>query len=460
MDQSVISIFKAADEQPEVTRAMRDIISLAGVMKELSTAAVFDKPLEMLRFLRVIELIQEESFGLADPIDSTETLYYRYENRYPYGELPTKERVDQMVTILMKNNWVSKQANQIKMMSVGKRMMDAITRLANDSLAYYLEDEIGRSLFQARRDAEISEAYDDKGISGGNRIASLIRNVENAIDLLRERELELLADRNALPQLESINHLMTELEDKLDERIRKFETVEDSLVLSRLMQDGTAVLTEGANLSLGMINKYSQFMTVQQTVLETVISPEKVRMYITKMFNPPLESEIPNAHQLFSFMEQGQYDGEALDGIWVPVKYASPLSYAAIEKGIRFLENYEPVVADLEEAPPTEFTENLMEATSLEDIVDEANWLLTKASIDTEKIEAYLEQRDEAELEETMIETSSDEWSDAIRQLLGVAALEGNKKVSVQSKDHVKIYDKEWEWLRDDDRKSSIRRRK
>ncbi len=460
MDSAIISIFKATEEQPEVTRAMRDMISLAGVMKELSTAAVFDKPLEMLRFLRVIELIQEESFGLADPIDSTETLYYRYKARYPQGELPTKERVNQMVTILMKNNWVSKQANQIKMMSVGKRMMDAITRLANDSLAYYLEDEIGRSLFQARRDAEISEAYDDKGISGGNRIASLIRNVKNAIEILRERELELLADRNALPQLESINHLMKELEKKLDERIRKFETVEDSLVLSQLMQEGTGALIEGANLSIGMINKYSQFIAVQQTLLETVISPEKVRMYITKMFNPPLESEIPNAHQLFSFMEQGQYEEEALDGIWIPVKYARPLSYESIEKGLDFLENYEPSVAELEEVAPTEFTENIMEAASLEEIIDEAQWLLTKASIDTDKIEAYLTERDEAELEETMIETSSDEWSDAIRQLLGVAALEGNKKVVVQPKENVEKYEKEWEWIRDDDGKSSIRRRK
>ncbi len=459
MAQSIISIFNATEEQPEVTRAMRDIISLAGVMKDLSSEAVFDTPLEMLRFLRVIELIHEESFGLSEPIDSAETLYYRYKSRYPHEELPTKERVKQIVTILMKNNWVSKQASQIKMLSVGKRMMDALTRLANDSLAYYLEDEIGRSLFQARRDADISEAYDDKGISGGNRIASLIRNLEDAIAILKERELELLADRNALPQLESIHHLMTELEDKLDERIRKFETIEDSLILSRLMQDGTAALTEGTSLSSGMINKYIQFMNVQQTPLETMISPEKVRMYITKMFNPPLESDIPNVHQLFSFMEQGQYEGEELDGIWIPVKYASPLSYAGIEKGIEFLENYEPVVSEIEETIDPEFIEDTIGTTSIEDLVDEASWLITKASIDTEKIEAYLEQKKEAELEETIIETSSTDWSDAIRQLLGVAALEANKKVHVQSKEQVEVYDKEWEWIQDDDRKSSIRRR-
>lgn len=459
MDRTPISIFKEQQNKPELTRAMRDIISLAGVMKDLSTEAIFDSPLEMLRFLRIIELIHEESFGLTDKIDSDDTLYYRYLSRFDDLEPPTKERVKQIVSILVRNNWVSKQTSQIKMMSVGKRMMDALTRLANDSLAYYSEDEIGRSLFQARRDAEISEAYDDRGISGGNRIASMVRHVEDAIELLKERELELLADRNALPQLEAINGLMGELEKKLDERYQQFKTIEDSFAMGNLMRDGAGALSEGTNLSVGMINKFLRFMSVQQMPIETVISPEKVRVFITKMFSPPPESEIPNAHQLFSFMEQGQYEGEQLDGIWMPVKYASPLSYAEIEKGIDFLENYEPVVADIEEALQPQFHEENIEAHSIEDIVDEANWLLTKASIDTEKIEAYLAQNQEAELEETMIETSSTGWSDAIRQLLGVAALEGNKKVRVETKEQVKRYDKEWEWIQDDDRKSSIRRR-
>lgn len=459
MDQSIISIFKSDADQPEMTRAMRDIISLAGVMKDLTTESVFDSPLEMLRFLRMIELIHEESFGLSEPIDNAETLYYRYIARYEDHEPPTKERVNQVITILAKNNWVSKQTRQIKMMSVGKRMMDALTRLANDSLAYYLEDEIGRSLFQARRDAEISEAYDDKGISGGNRIASMIRNVQDAIQKLRERELELLADRNALPQLELIHALMADLEKKLAERLNQFQTIEDSLVFTNLTQSGTGALNEGTSLSIGMINKYLKFMTVQQTPLKTMISPEKVRIFITKMFNPPPESEIPNAHQLFSFMDQGQYEGEELDGIWVPVKYASPLSTGEIEKGIDFLENYEPVVAEMEEAREPEFYEENIDIGSIEDLVDEASWLLTKASIDTEKIEQYLAEKQVADLEEAIIETSSDSWSDAIRQLLGVAALEANKKVVVQRKEQVKEFEKEWEWIEDDDRRSSIRRR-
>ena len=461
MDESIISVFKTDPDQPEMTRAMRDVISLAGVMKDLSTEAVFASPLEMLRFLRIIELIHEEAYGLSDRIDHSETLYYRYLDRYKDGDPPSKARVEQIVTILAKNNWVSKQTHQIKMMSVGKRMMDALTRLANDSLAYYLEDDIGRSLFQARRDAEISEAYDDKGISGGNRIASMIRNVEDAIEKLKNRELELLADRDALPQLKLIHALMEDLEERLQERLDQFKTIEDSLVLSHLMLKGTGVLAEGTSLSVGMINKYIQFMNVQQTPLKTEISPEKVRTFITKMFNPPPESEIPNAHQLFSFMEQGNYEGEALDGIWMPVKYASPLSYQDIDQGITFLENYEPVAADIDETEiETEFHEDHLEVESIDDLMDEASWLITKSRIDTEKIEDYLADKKEADIEETMIETSTTSWSDAIRQLLRISALEANKKIDVHHKEHVKTYEKDWEWIQDDDRKSTIRKRR
>ncbi len=459
MDQQVISIFNMDEQQPEMTRAMRDIISLAGVMKDLSSEAVFQSPLEMLRFLRIIELIHEEAYGLSEPIDSADTLYYRYQSRYRDEDPPSKTRVNQIVTILTSNNWISKQTHQIKMMSVGKRMMHSLTRLANDSLAYYLEDDIGRSLFQARRDAEISEAYDDKGISGGNVIASMIRNVKDANETLKERELELLADRNALPQLEVIHTLMADLERKLHERYKEFQTIEDSLVLSNLMQSGAAVLAEGTSLSLGMINKYLQFMNVQQTPLKTAISPEKVRAFIIKMFHPPLESEIPNAHQLFSFMDQGQYEGEELDGIWMPVKYASPLSSQDIESGVEFLENYEPVVAEMEAQHSIEFRQETLEVQSIDDLVDEASWLLTKASIDTEKIEEYIERKHKAEIEETIIETSSAEWGDAIRQLLGIAALEANKRIQLTPQQDVKEIDKEWEWIQDDDRRFSIRKR-
>jgi hypothetical protein len=464
MDSGLISIFHSTDSAPEIMQSMKDISSLAGVLSDLGAQNAFQTPGEILRFLRLIQLLNEEALGLDDPIENEEMVFYRYRNRYDDPEPPTKKKVEQIINVLVKNNWISKQTRKIKLRDVGKRMMDALIRLANDSLAYYMNDDIGRSLFQARRDAEISEAYDDNGISGGNKIASMIRNVENAINLLRERELEMLADRNALPQLELIHQLMKDLEVKLDERFRQFQTVEDSLVLSDLMQRGTSVLAEGTNLSLGMINKYVKFTNMQKTPLTTKIQPEKVRAFISKMFDPPLDSDIPNAHQLLSFMEQNQYEDEAIDGLWIPVKFASPLSGLAIGEALEYLETYEPVVEPLlGEEEMTAYWAEEMSEEDLEDLMGESNWLLTKNMIDTTAIEVFFEKQEEAPLEQVIIEATTDQWSDAINALTAISALVSNKKITVttneQNIDH-KVFDKKWEWMKDGDGSDIIKRRK
>ncbi|MFF2447910.1 hypothetical protein ACFVSW_12500 [Neobacillus sp. NPDC058068] len=463
VDSSLISIFQTTGSAPEMMQSMKDISSLAGVLSDLGAQNFFQTPGEILRFLRLIQLLNEEALGLDDPIENEETVYYRYRNRYDDTDPPSKKRVEQIINVLVKNNWISKQTRKIKMRDVGKRMMDALIRLANDSLAYYMNDDIGRSLFQARRDAEISEAYDDNGISGGNKIASMIRNVENAIALLRERELEMLADRNALPQLELIHQLMKELEVKLEERFRQFQTVEDSLVLTDLMQRGTAVLAEGTNLSLGMINKYVKFTNMQKTPLTSSIQPEKVRAFISKMFDPPLDSDIPNAHQLLSFMEQNQYEDEAIDGLWIPVKFASPLTPIAIEEATRYLETYEPVVDPIvDEDEAVEYSTEELSEEELESLMGESNWLLTKNMIDTTAIEAFFEKQEEAPLEQVIIEATTDQWSDAINALTAVSALVSNKKVTITTGKQTierKVYDKKWEWMRDGDGSDIIRRR-
>ncbi|MCM3439350.1 hypothetical protein [Metabacillus halosaccharovorans] len=463
LDSGLISIFKSAESAPEIMQSMKDISSLAGVLSDLGAQNFFQTPAEILRFLRLIQLLNEEALGLDDPIENTETIYYRYRNRYDDLEPPSKKRVEQIINVLVKNNWISKQTRRIKMRDVGKRMMDALIRLANDSLAYYMNDDIGRALFQARRDADISEAYDDNGISGGNKIASMIRNVQDAIMLLRERELELLADRNALPQLEIIHKLMKDLEVKLEERYRQFQTVEDSLVLTDLMQSGTAVLAEGTNLSLGMINKYVKFTNMQKTPLTSTIQPEKVRAFISNMFDPPLDSDIPNAHQLLSFMEQNQYEDEAIDGLWIPVKFAAPLSPFAIDEAIEYLETYEPAVEPIvdEESEPEYATEEMSEE-ELESLMGESNWLLTKNMIDTTAIEAFFEKQEEAPLEQVIIEATTDQWSDAINALTAISALVSNKKVTItadeQNREH-RVFDKKWEWMKDGDGSDIIKRR-
>lgn len=461
---SLISIFQSSETAPEVLQSMKDIATLSGVLSELGSQNSFGSPVDILRFLRIIQLINEEALGLDDPIENAETVYYRYRNRYNDAEPPTKKKVEQIIFVLVKYNWISKQSRQLKMRDVGKRMMDALIRLANDSLAYYMHDDIGRSLFQARRDAELSEAYDDHGISGGNKIASMIRNVDNAISLLKERELEMLADRNALPQLELIHELMKDLELKLEERFKQFQTLEDSLILADLMQKGTAVLAEGTNLSIGMINKYVKFSNMQKTPLTSNIQPEKVRAFISKMYDPPVDSDIPNVYQLMSFMEQNQYEDEAIDGLWVPVKFAAPLSPLAIDEAIVHLETYEPLVEPIQvEAKELEYSSEEMTEDQLENLMEETSWLLSKSMIETEAIENYFEKHEEASVEQVIIEATSEQWSDAINALTAISALVGNKKIIITEQSETEnrqSYDKDWEWMKDEDGLDIIRKRR
>ncbi|MBP2113179.1 hypothetical protein [Paenibacillus silagei] len=453
LDQPLISIFQTDESGPEMHQALRDIALLSGVLNDLGSQNFLQTPIEILRFLRIIQLLNEEALGLDEPIENVDTLYFRYRNRYEDLDPPSKKKVEQIVNVLVKYNWISKQTRQLKMRDVGKRMMDTTIRLANDSLAYYMHDDIGRSLFQARRDAELSEAYDDHGISGGNKIASMIRNVENAIQLMKERELEMLADRNALPQLEIIHQLMQELEMKLTKRLRKFHTLEDSLVLSDLMQAGTSALADGTNLSMGMINKYLKFTMMKQTMLLSSINPEKVRMFITQMYDPPPESDIPNAHQIMSFMEQNEYEGESMDGLWMPVKFAAPLSGAAISEAIHYLEDYEPLVDRMQEdIQETQYIHEEIDITQLEDMMGDSAWLLTKSMIETDAIEGFMQEVEQAPLETVIIEATSAEWGDAINALTALSALVGSKKLTMyeaaaESESQVPRYDKEWDWM-------------
>ena len=408
MDQSLISIFDIDDNKPELLQSMRDIAALSGVLNELSDKESFEVPANALRFLRVLNIINQEALGMTEPIENEDTLYYRYRHTYGYDEEVTIAYIKHLIYILGKFNWITKTAKRIKMRDLGKRLMDVLIRLANDTLAYYLNDDVARSLFQAKRDAELSEAYDDKGISGGNKLASMIKNVEEAVLMLHERELEYLADRNALTQVQVIHHLMTELEVKMEERLRTFQTIEQELVFTTIKQRGTSAISEGTKISLGTINKILKFSHLQQTEFIHAIQPDLLRTFIGKTFDPPVGSDIPNAHQIFSFMEQGQYEEEELDGLWVPVKFASPLSPAAIDEGITYIENYEPVTDEIEETVEEEFPEpNEIMEDQLEELMGDSRWQMTKQMIHTDRIEHYLEEVEESGLDELVIRAGS-----------------------------------------------------
>nr|WP_234397021.1 hypothetical protein [Bacillus massiliglaciei] len=464
MDQSLISIFNIEMEKPELHQTMRDMAALAGVLNELSDKESFQAPTNVFRFLRVLYLINQEALGMTDPIENEDTLFYRYRHTFGSAEEVTIEYVKHLIYVLGKFNWITKTTKRIKMRDLGKRMMDVLIRLANDSLAYYMNDDVARSLFQAKRDAEISEAYDDKGISGGNKLASMIKNVEEAILLLAERELEYLADRNALSQVEIIHHLMKELETKMVERLAKFETFDQELVFASVKQRGMTAISAGTKISLGTINKILKFAHIQESDFIETIQPELLRNFIEKSFDPAIGSDIPNAHQILSFMEQGQYEDEDLDGLWVPVKFASHLSPQAIEEGIDYVEHYQPITDEIEEVLEEEFRDidEIME-DNLEEVMGDSKWQMTKQMIHTEHIEKYLEEIEEAGLDELVIQAGSNKWSDVLNGLIGVSALVANKKAEINetAKKTLQgnIEERDWRWADNEQGSYGIRKR-
>lgn len=465
MDQSLISIFDMQEGKPELHQSMRDIAALAGVLQDLSDNETFQIPFNVLRFLRVLNIINEEALGMAKVIDNEGTLFYRYRHAFPHDDAMDHAYIKRVVFILSKHNWITKTSRRIKMRDVGKRMMDALIRIANDSLAYYLNDDVARSLFQAKRDAELSEAYDDKGISGGNKLASMIKNVEEAVELLSERELEYLADRHALTQVEVIHQLMQELENKMMDRLDKFSTFEQELALATLKQRGTTAISEGTKISLGTINKILKFTHLQETDFISNIKPEVFRRFMLKSFQPPTGSDIPDAHQILSFMEQGQYEDEQMDGLWVPIKFAGPISPDSIAQGIDYIDNYEPRTEDIEEVIETEYPE-MMEAgeDELEKIMGDSQWQMTKNMIQTEHLEAYLEQVKETNLDDMIVHTSSANWADALNSLIGISALVSNQRADMDEEKEKQSLpdqtDRDWRWMEDEQGNFYLRRRK
>ncbi|MDT3427028.1 hypothetical protein J2Z22_002562 [Paenibacillus forsythiae] len=428
VDGALISIFGGGVPEHLRKESLRDLVKLAGVLTELRE--YFEEPLKVLEILKMLNLIQQEALGLDEPLEDADALFYRFRNRYGYEPGIPMER---LLNVLQKYNWIIRSKRRLTMMDVGKRMMDMLIRLANDSLAYYMQDDVARSLFQARRDADLSEAYDDKGISGGNRLASMIRNVMDAVDKLKERQLELLADRNALPQIRIIVDLMQELNARMNERLDKFTTFEEGASFAPLLKKGTEIMFEGTQVSLGTLNKFLGFAHLQQTEVRSEISPQAIRQFIIRSFYKTADSELPNAHEILSFLEQDRVPGERLDGMWVPVQFASPVSNLQLAATVSYLENYVPSTEPIRERLEPEYAE--AEEWTEEELgahLAQIEWQLTKARIRTDEAERILLERDCVGLEQLVLEAGSERWSDALNALLAVSALVGGQRAAIE----------------------------
>ena len=131
-------------------------------------------------------------------------------------------------------------------------------------------------------------------------------------------------------------------------------------------------------------------------------------------------------------MEQNQYEEETFDGMWMPVKFAAPIGHQDINDAIHYLATYEPKrEGDIIDREEPEYREVEMVGDSIEEMFDQAAWQMTKAQIDTTKIENYLDDHGESEIEELIVRASSNKWHDAVLSMLAVSALTSSKNRQV-----------------------------
>lgn len=198
---------------------------------------------------------------------------------------------------------------------------------------------------------------------------------------------------------------------------------------------------------------YDKSIEDTDTSEASLIDTDKVRDFIIRMFDPPVDSDIPNCHQLFSILAQGKYPDEAVDGLWVPVKFASPLSAETIDEAVGYIDTYEPYLSPME-IMDREFAYFSDEVA--------ANTLVTKEVVQTENLESHLQVYDVSSMESVIVKGTSLEWSDAIDTISAISALVGNKKITIKEETQVKEIipnRKDWEWMDNEDGSDIIQKR-
>lgn len=85
-----------------------------------------------------------------------------------------------------------------------------------------------------------------------------------------------------------------------------------------------------------------------------------------------------------------------------------------------------------EDIQETQYIHEEIDITQLEDMMGDSAWLLTKSMIETDAIEGFMQEVEQAPLETVIIEATSAEWGDAINALTALSALVGSKKLTME----------------------------
>ncbi|MGB9847308.1 MAG: hypothetical protein ACPLRH_07365, partial [Desulfotomaculales bacterium] len=320
-----------------VRDALKDLVMLSGVLKDLASERFWHEPRYVLDTLRAFNLVLKSTFYDEEAVHGEQELFYRFEREYgerPLIDLPRLVRLGRRY-----NLFTPPQQPPLKFTSTGKRMVAQFFRLANDALAYHRHAL--KDLYQAQRDLHLARAYEDVGVGRHDTIASVLNNLEYALaDLCYQRE-KYIQDRRVLERYQAVTSLLHMLEKEIEERIARLEGIIDrslerhyrkgSLLFFRLLQELSALLGE---------NAYISQLQIGRKIIR--IDRERFLGYLVDVYEGNLPAGGLTPLQILKYMEDGIYEEaeEEMPGMWVPFTLAPFLGEEDVGRGVEQLNDW------------------------------------------------------------------------------------------------------------------------
>lgn len=426
-------------EEPEVVDALKDLVMLSGVLKDLAAERFWGDPQAVFDTLRAFELIRRSTFYEEDAVQGEEELAYRFQRihgRRAGIEIPRLVRLGQ------RYNWVSDSRQPpLKFTNTGKRMINQIFRIANDSLFYHRQSPSLREIYQAERDLQLAKAYEDIGIGRQDTVASVLHNLENAVNDLRYQREKYVQDRKALEKYSTVLALVEMLEKELAGRLNNPEMIVDrklerqhqraTIVFYRVIQELSALLGE---------NAVTAQLQVGRRILR--IDRDKFLQYLVDVYGGQTKGLVLKPLQILQYMEEGVYDEESIGGesdlgLWMPFHLPFFVHDSDIEKGREqlnhWIEKWEPPEEDIEQIGTIVYEEaRQVTATELAEIIGYTTSISAELATDTRLLVEYIKNHPGASVAE-IINNLGTTWGEVVRQLfaLGFLITEGEVRTFV-----------------------------
>ena len=435
--------------QEDAIEALKDMIMFAGLLRELGSESFWAEPRYALDTLRTFELIRRSTFYEEDAVYAEEELVHRFSNTYSE---PTVDVV-KLVRVGRRFNWITSDANPpLRLTIIGKRLVNHLFRIANDSFFYHQQSPGLKDIYQAKRDLDLAKAYEDIGIGRNDTVASVLHNLENAYNDLRYQHDKYIDERKVLEKYESVVSLVELLENELTQRTRITEGASD-LKLERQQQKSSILFYKvlGELSKLLSNNAYASQVHIGRKIVR--IDRDRFLQYLTDAYSGTSAALVSSPLMILQDMQDGVYEEEDEDeaGIWVPFNLPFLLHNKDINEGSnlldRWIQEWEPPSTDSFDPEVTYEAAQQVTSRELAKIIGRSSSITDELNTDTRPLVDAVRHNPGSSIAQ-IIEGISSTWGDVIRNLfvMGFLVDEQEIKIIIHEESDKEEHRKHYRW--------------